>query len=246
MKPETPNPEALLQDYRRAEARRRPWEALWRDCAVHALPGGAGGVHNGGAARIYDATAADAAEQLAASLLAELTPPFERWVGFEPGSEAGPGSAEMLDAAAGAVQGHLDRSAFAVEMHQALLDLVVFGTGCLLFEESALGRASAFRFAAVPLAETVLEEGAEGRLDRVWRRRAFGPAALRARFPRAPARGRSASWSASRPGPAAPTPPVRYAAVMATSLCWKAAAGARRRCWPRAGSPSRPSCASAG
>ena len=188
---ETPDPEVLLADYRRAEARRRPWEALWRDCAAHALPYGTNGVVNsdGGvraAGRIYDATAADAAEQLAASLLAELTPPFERWVGFEPGQEAAPDSAEVLDMAAEALQGHLDRSAFAVEMHQALLDLVVLGTGCLLFEESALGAASAFRFTAVPLREAVLEEGPEGRLDRVWRRRELGPAALRARFPRAP------------------------------------------------------------
>ena len=179
---ETPDPEALLEGYRRAEARRRPWEALWRDCAAHALPYG-----TEGAARIYDATAADASDQLAASLLAELTPPFQRWVGFEPGSEAGPDAVEALEAAAGTVQGHLDRSAFAVEMHQALLDLAVLGTGCLLFEESALGQASAFRFTAVPLTETVLEEGPEGRLDRVWRRRELGPAALRARFPRAPA-----------------------------------------------------------
>ncbi len=188
---ETPDPEVLLAGYRRAEARRRPWEALWRDCAAHALPYGTGGAVNGdggagAAGRIYDATAADAAEQLAASLLAELTPPFERWVGFEPGQEAGPESAEMLDMAAEALQGHLDRSAFAVEMHQALLDLVALGTGCLLFEESALGAASAFRFTAVPLREAVLEEGPEGRLDRVWRRRELGPAALRARFPRAP------------------------------------------------------------
>ena len=178
---ETPDPEALLEDYRRAEARRRPWEALWRDCAAHALPYG-----TEGAARIYDATAADASDQLAASLLAELTPPFQRWVGFEPGSEAGVDAVETLEAAAVTVQGHLDRSAFAVEMHQALLDLVVLGTGCLLFEESALGAASAFRFTAVPLTEAVLEEGPEGRLDRVWRRRELGAAALRARFPRAP------------------------------------------------------------
>ena len=181
MNPEPSDPEALLEGYRRAEARRRPWEALWRDCATHALPGG-----TAVAARTYDATAADAAEQLAASLLAELTPPFERWVGFEPGGEAGPDAVDALEEAAAAVQGHLDRSAFAVEMHQALLDLVVFGTGCLLFEESALGRPSAFRFTAVPLAETVLEEGTEGRLDRVWRRRELGPADLRDRFPRAP------------------------------------------------------------
>ena len=176
-----PDPEALLEGYRRAEAMRRPWEALWRDCAAFALPHGVNG-----AARIYDATAADAAEQLAASLLAELTPPFQRWVGFEPGNGAGSGTAEMLEEAAATVQGHLDRSGFAVEMHQALLDLVVFGTGCLLFEESALGSASAFRFTAVPLREAVLQEGPEGRLDRVWRRRELGLSALRARFPRAP------------------------------------------------------------
>ena len=176
-----PDPEALLEGYRRAEARRRPWEALWRDCAAYTLPHG-----KDGPARIYDATAADAAEQLAASLLAELTPPFQRWVGFEPGREAGPETAEPLEEAAQTVQGHLDRSAFAVEMHQALLDLVVLGTGCLLFEESALGAASAFRFTAVPLTEAVLEEGPEGRLDRVWRRRELGAAALRARFPRVP------------------------------------------------------------
>ena len=176
-----PDPEALLEGYRRADAARRPWEALWRDCAAFALPHG-----TDGAARIYDATAADAAEQLAASLLAELTPPFQRWVGFEPGTGAGSGTVEMLEETAATVQGHLDRSGFAVEMHQALLDLVVFGTGCLLFEESALGSASAFRFAAVPLREAVLQEGPEGRLDRVWRRRELGLSALRARFPRAP------------------------------------------------------------
>ncbi len=177
------DPEAAVEGYRRAEARRRPWEALWRDCASYALPFGTGG---NGANRIFDATAADAVDQLAASLLAELTPPFARWVGFEPGSGAGPGAADALEEAAETVQGHLDRSTFAVEMHQALLDLVTFGTGCLLFEESALGAASAFRFKAVPLAEAVLEEGPEGRLDRVWRRREMTPAALRARFPRAP------------------------------------------------------------
>ncbi len=182
MTDQLPDPEALLAGYRRAEAQRRPWEALWRDCAAHALPDG-----GTGAWRPCDATAADAAEQLAASLLAELTPPFERWVGFEPGTDAGPEAAEALETVAETVQGHLDRSAFAVEIHQALLDLVVLGTGCLLFEESALGRASAFRFTAVPLKEAVLEEGPEGRLDRVWRRRALGPAQLRARFPRAPA-----------------------------------------------------------
>ena len=53
--------------------------------------------------------------------------------------------------------------------------------------------------------------------------------------PPSPARGPSASSSRSRRS---------RAAAMATGPCWKA--GGRRRFWPRAGSPSRPSSAFAG
>jgi hypothetical protein len=69
-----------------------------------------------------------------------------------------------------ALQGHLDRSNFSVEMHQTYLDLVILGTASLLFEEAPIGASSAFRFAAVPLKDTVLEEGPDGALDVTFRR----------------------------------------------------------------------------
>ena len=65
---------------RRAAAR---IEALWQDCYDHALP-----AHRRRGA-LFDATAADAAEQLAASLLAELTPPWSRWFGLAPARPRG-------------------------------------------------------------------------------------------------------------------------------------------------------------
>ena len=172
-------PEEILARHARAAERRRPLEGTWQACYDHALPAP-------GAAPLFDATAADAAEQLAASLLAELAPPWSRWFSLAParsGTEAA--LAATLAEAAETLQGHLDRSNFALELHQAFLDLVVAGTGVLSVEEAPPGDVSALRFRAVPLRDAVLEEGASGRLDTVFRALRLTSAELRTRFPAA-------------------------------------------------------------
>lgn len=181
-------PEELLARQARALDRRRPLEPVWQACFDHVLPPLAG------APALFDATAADAAEQLAASLLAELTPPWSRWFGLAPARPMGEGPeaqamAVALEDAALALQGHFDRSNFALEMHQAFLDLVVAGTGVLMVEEAPLGEASAFRFAAVPIRTALLEEGESGRLETVWRQSKLTAAQVVARFPVAPPAG---------------------------------------------------------
>ncbi len=176
-------PEEILARHARAAARRRPLETIWQDCYDHALPAP-------GAAPLFDATAADAAEQLAASLLAELAPPWSRWFGLVPAralhDEAEAQLARSLTETAETLQGHLDRSNFALELHQAFLDLVVAGTGLLSVEEAPAGEASALRFRAVPLREAVLEEGASGRLDTVFRSLRLTEDEIRQRWPGAP------------------------------------------------------------
>jgi hypothetical protein len=177
-------PEEILARHARAAERRRPLEATWQACYDHALP-------PPGAAPLFDATAADAAESLAASLLAELAPPWSRWFGLAPtrALEEGPDAQRLsaaLEDAAAVLQGHLDRSNFALELHQAFLDLVVAGTGLLLVEEAPAGEPSVLRFRAVPLREAVMEEGASGRLDTVFRSLRLTPAEIRARWPDAP------------------------------------------------------------
>ncbi|MCK8784327.1 portal protein [Roseomonas sp. NAR14] len=228
------SPEEILGRYRRARDRRLPCEGVWQECYDHVmarLPG------SGGPA-LYDGTAADAVEQLAASLLAELTPPWSRWVGLratraEPDldSPAAIAEARAVETAAETLQGHIDRSNFAMEMHQAFLDLVIAGTGVLLVEEAPPGEASALRFTAVPLREAVLEEGVSGRLDTVYRTARLSPATLLSRFPRAvlprAVRDRAtegeaaflevveAVWpDAAPPGMRAPGSGYRYAAVL--------------------------------
>ncbi|MFC0385249.1 portal protein [Muricoccus vinaceus] len=175
-------PDEIVARAERALERRRPWEAVWRDCYDHVLACSPG---TGGPA-LFDGTAADAAENLAASLLAELTPPWSRWFGLAPVEDgADPALGAALEGAAEVLQGHLDRSNFALEMPQAFLDLVVAGTGVVLVEEAPSGEASALRFTAVPLREALLEEGESGRLDTVFRLVRMGGAAIAARYPMA-------------------------------------------------------------
>ena len=139
--------------------------------------------------KLFDGTAPDAVEQLAASLLSQLTPPWARWFGLSEGSDLTPEEREFvapqLEKVSGVLQAHFDKSNFAVEMHQCYLDLVTAGTACLMFEETPYGEASAFRFLAVPLSQVVFEENADGILAATFRRSEMRPEDLARRFPKA-------------------------------------------------------------
>jgi len=138
------SPEAVWSRFQRAKNRRLRWEGLWRDCYTYVLPhrgAGLGAEFAAGrnyAERTFDGTAPDAVEQLAASLLAELTPPWSQWFGLIPGAQISPLEqgplAERLDQVTLTIQAHLDRSNFAAEIHQAFLDLVSIGSATLLLE----------------------------------------------------------------------------------------------------------------
>tara|TARA_R110001592_G_scaffold27763_21_gene102876 strand:- start:15393 stop:16964 length:1572 start_codon:yes stop_codon:yes gene_type:complete len=164
----------LMERYHAAKKHRDPWNHLWEDCYNFALPQRGGFSANLTPAqartnKIYDATAMDAADQLAASLLGNLTPGWSQWFGLKPGPDLSPSEADalapVLEQASKTIQAHFDRSNFAVEIHQCYLDLVVGGTASLSFEEAEPGGFSAFHFHAVALKNVVLEEGANGFLD---------------------------------------------------------------------------------
>ncbi len=164
----------LLERYNSAKKYRDVWNKLWEDCYDYALPqrGGFNGDIGIGQARtnkIYDATALDAADQLAASLMGNLTPAWSQWFGLKAGPDLSPSEADalapVLEQVSRTIQAHFDSSNFAVEIHQCYLDLVVGGTASLSFEESEVGESSAFNFRAIALKNTILEEGASGYLD---------------------------------------------------------------------------------
>lgn len=191
MTPHRIDPKSVIERYARARERRAAWEAHWGECYEFALPQRDSVIRQGRPGekkteRLFDATAPDAVDQLAASLMAQLTPPWSSWFGFSTGPDT---DAELrsvlapdLERMTRIVQAQFDRSNFVVEMHQCYLDLVTAGTACLMFEEAATGGDSAFRFTAVPLSQVVLEEGASGRLDTTYRRSQVSPAQALARF----------------------------------------------------------------
>jgi hypothetical protein len=190
--PDHDDPGRLLTRFRTARQRRGVWESHWQECYDFALPlrdaiitATIPGEKK--ADRLFDGTAPDAVDQLAASLLSELTPPWAQWFGLTASdrlpTETRDRIAPLLERVGVVLQSHFDRSNFAVEMHQCYLDVVTGGTATLLFEEAPPGDPSAFRFTAVPLGQVVLEEGPEGRLDTVFRRCELTYAALCARYP---------------------------------------------------------------
>ena len=181
----------LLRAYETARHRRSRWEAHWRDCYDFAMPQQEGSSARSGPGdpvreRLFDGTAPDAVEQLAASLLSELTPPWSRWFGLAAGRAVPETDRDRIGAdlqdIETAVQTHLDRSNFTVEMHQAFLDLVTVGTACLSFEEQRLGEPSAFVFRAVPMMDLVIDDSGRGRIDTIFRRQTVPRGALTHRF----------------------------------------------------------------
>ena len=183
--------EQIFNNYEQAKSRRSKWEQLWKDCYNYALPQqesfGVGAIGQSKASHIYDGTAMDSVEQLAASLLGNLTPPWSQWFGFQPGPDMSPQDAELiapaLEKAAVLLQSHLDRSNFTTEIHQAFLDLVTGGTATILFEEALPGGYSAFRFKAIPLSQTSLDEGSRtGRLDTTYREVGMTLSDIQSRF----------------------------------------------------------------
>ncbi len=184
-------PAAMMRRFEAAKRKRGNWESLWQEAYEYALPQRNGfGLSSAGSARhnnLYDATALDATEQLAASLLGNLTPPWSQWFGLKPGPDLSgkeaAALAPVLEQAAKTIQAHFDRSNFIVEMHQCYLDLIVGGTAALAIEENEPGEFSAFKFTAVPLTDIVLEEDENGFLKGSFRTLSLTLAQLRGRYP---------------------------------------------------------------
>lgn len=184
--------EEVIDRYNLAKNRRQNWESHWQECYDYALPqqGNFNSMNIPGSRRVqnlYDGTAMDSVDQLAASLLGNLTPPWSQWFGFKPGPELSKAEAEslspVLEKIAKKIQDHLDRSNFSVEMHQCFLDLAVGGTATLHFEETDVGSFSAFKFTAVPLQDIMLEEGDTGFLDGSFRTLNLTLAQIQKRYP---------------------------------------------------------------
>ncbi|MDY6408133.1 MAG: portal protein [Pseudomonadota bacterium] len=179
----------LYTRFQKAKNRRSQWESVWQECYEYALPQRESLFldYKTPVSHLFDATAPDAVDQLAAVMLSEVTPPWMRWFHLKAGTDLSDSDRERiapeLDSLSEKMHAHFDRSNFALEIHQCYFDLITAGTACLLFEEAPIGASSAFKFTAVPLSEVYLDEGPSGRLDTTFRECHLDQNTFETRFP---------------------------------------------------------------
>ena len=141
----------LEKMYRRALDARAPWLNRWDAAMRYTMP-----TDDADVATLFDATAADAVDNLAASIYSLMTPPESLWISLVPESDASPDA----DAATAALRANLNDSNFYTTIHQCYLDLVILGTACLFMAETPIGASSAFSFTAVPMRDIAILPGA--------------------------------------------------------------------------------------
>ena len=137
----------LLQLYKRAISLREPWIPRWDDARRYTMP-----TSDTDLATLYDATASDAADSLAASIYTLLTPPESMWLQLVRESDLSPDA----DYATSVLRAHLNDSNFYTTIHQCYMDLVTLGTACLFMGQNPIGASSAFNFTAIPMSDIAI------------------------------------------------------------------------------------------
>ncbi len=133
--------------YKRALDLRAPWLNRWDMARRYTVP-----TSDEDMATIFDATAMDASDNLAASIYSLLTPPESLWVQLI-GESA---QSQNADIATSALRANLNDSNFYTTIHQCYMDLVTLGTACLFMAESPIGASSAFTFTAIPMTDIAI------------------------------------------------------------------------------------------
>lgn len=141
----------LLQLYKKALDARGPWIARWDSARRFTMP-----TDDADVATLFDATAGDAVDNLAANMYSLLTPPESLWLNLVRESALSPDA----DVATAILRAHLNDSNFYTTIHQCYLDLVILGTACLFMSENPVGSDSAFSFTAIPMADIAILPGA--------------------------------------------------------------------------------------
>lgn len=133
--------------YKRALDMREPWLNRWDSARKYTMP-----TTDDNVATLFDATASDAADNLAASIYTLLTPPESMWLQLVPETELSPDA----EYATYVLRSHLNDSNFYTTIHQCYMDLVVLGTACLFMGQNPIGASSAFSFSAIPMSDIAI------------------------------------------------------------------------------------------
>jgi hypothetical protein len=130
---------------------------------------------------VYDSTAVYAAQTLAASMHGNLTSPSKRWFELrfrDKALNADDAAKEWLDDCTDRIYNALAEANFDIEIAEAYLDMVTYGTSCLTEELDG----DRLNFSAVPVREIYFEEDHRKRVHRFYRKLQMTPVQMQSQF----------------------------------------------------------------
>lgn len=165
----------LCARFDRVKSERDPLDPYLQECAYYCLPHKAEITEQRSLGSrlpsdVYDSTAINAAQIMAAGFHGYLTNPSSEWFGLKmkdrPLNDDIEGK-QWLGGAKDKINDTLNSSNFSEQIHEVYLDLAVFGTPCLYEEEDVQDH---IRFFARDIGEIYISENERGRVDLVYRK----------------------------------------------------------------------------
>jgi hypothetical protein len=141
------NIQNIQKMYNKAINIRAPWLKRWDDARRYTIP-----TTDEELATLFDGTASDAVDNLAASIYTLLTPPESLWINLVRESADSPDP----DVATSVLRANLNDSNFYTTVHQCYMDLCIYGTTCLFMAENPIGCDSAFSFTSIPMTDIAI------------------------------------------------------------------------------------------
>ena len=175
----TVSPVALLKRYDRLKSDRTNWDTMWEELATFLMPGKIDFITTSTrgtkrAAEVYDSTGIHALQILSASLHGSLTSPSTKWFGLrfrEDELNENKEAKDWLEKCSKGIFQEFGKCNFSTEVAECYQDLVGFGTSALQFDVKTKDSVfDGFNFKACHLAEVVISESEEGKVDTVFRK----------------------------------------------------------------------------
>jgi len=170
--------EEILKRAEKAQRSKDLFESLYRDAYEFALPqrqlyGYYDGNSQGAKkmARVFDSTAINSTQRFANRLQSGIFPPQRKWCRLEPGSDIPLDKRQqaqaLLDVYMEKMFTVIKQSNFDIAIGEFLLDMAV-GTACMMVQPG--DDVAPLNFIPVPMFLVSYEEGANGQVDKVYRR----------------------------------------------------------------------------
>ena len=144
----------ILQLYKQAIDARESWVRRWTQCQRFSLP-----TADDESATLFDATAGDAVENLAASMYSLLTPPESLWLNLIRENEI-EALNESITYATNMLRTHLNDSNFLYNHSSMLFGFSYFGDGVFIHVGKSNRRGQRLFFTAIPMSDIAITRGA--------------------------------------------------------------------------------------